>query len=244
MLIEEMTWQEVEKSIEQQQVLIIPIGSIEQHGPHLPLTTDLNSVLGISKLVAQEIEVVVAPPLYYTYTRASDAYPGTVSIEASTLITLIRDIVADFIRQGFHKILLLSGHYENLPFLQAGVEVGMRDGRPSNAKVVIAPWWELIPEEVVKQIYPGEWDGWAGTHASLVETSLAMTLKPELVRTDQIVDDEPPERVPYDIFPMPLDRLPKSGVYATTSGSSKELGDQLKEVVVAGVIRLIDKEFN
>lgn len=97
---------------------------------------------------------------------------------------------------------------------------------------------------VAREIIPGEWQGWEGVHASFAETSLALALKPELVRTDRIVDDQPEERLPYEVFPVQSDRLPRTGVMSKTKGSSKDIGERLKNEAVNKLLWLIQKEFS
>jgi len=244
MLLEEMTWEEVKKSIQEGCLLIVPIGSIEQHGPHLPVATDLYSVHEIAKEISGKVNALVAPPIYYGYAKSMRAFPGTVSIEGNTLVVLVRDIVKEFIRQGFNKILVVSGHYENQPFINEAVEIAIEEHPTSDNKVVVTNWWDLIPTHVARDIIPGEWQGWEGVHASLAETSLALVLKPELVRTDRIVDDQPEERLPYEVFPVQSDRLPRTGVMSRTKSSSKGIGERLKNEVVNKLLWLIQKEFS
>jgi creatinine amidohydrolase len=242
--MEQMTWEEIEKSIMEQCILIIPIGSIEQHGPHLPLATDLLNVLRLANLLTEKIKAVIAPPIYYTYTKPMQNFPGTVSINGTTLIKFIKEVSLEFIRQGFQNLLFLNGHFENFAFLKEGVSLAVESCGVEAAKCVIVNWWDLIPEKVLADIFLGEWAGWEGVHASFAETSLALALNSELVRTEKIVDDQPEERLAYSVLPIPSKSLPKSGIFSKTTTSSKEKGNKLKEVVIRELLNLIQKEFS
>jgi creatinine amidohydrolase len=243
MLLEEMTWEEIGRCIEAGYVLFIPIGSLEQHGPHLPVATDVFSVLGLAKKLAEEIDIVIAPPMYYTYAKPMRGFPGTVSIEGSTLMLFLCDVVREFVRQGFKRIVFFSGHYENLAFIQEGIQVAL-EGTTRSTKIIVTTWWDLVPEAVLKEIFDANWQGWGGVHASLAETALAMALNPGHVRVDRIVDDSPEERFPYDVFPIPPQRLPKTGVFSKTTPATAETGAKLRDAVLRAVRALLVREFH
>lgn len=244
MLLEKMTWEEIAEQISRCTPLILPVGSIEQHGPHLPLATDLYSVLEISKLISDKIDLVIAPPLYYTYTKSMRSFVGTTSIEGNTLTLLIRDLIKEFLRQGFKKILVLNGHYENTAFLEEGTYLALEHCSKNDAKIVLTTWWDLIPEKALKEIFTDAWEGWSGVHASFPETSLAMALNPSIVRRDKILDDKPEENKPYTVLPTPVKRIPKSGIFGKTINSSEIHGERLKYEVLEQLTLLIEKEFN
>lgn len=107
----EMTWEELRDSIEK--VAILPVGSLEQHGPHLPLGTDTIIGVGIAQAVAEEIDAVVFPPVAYGYrsnpfSGGGPLFPGTVDLTAVTVMDLIKDILGEIIADGFTKVLIVN----------------------------------------------------------------------------------------------------------------------------------------
>lgn len=242
------TWPDLEKFVRKDYVLILVVGSLEQHGPHLPLGTDVFIPLEISKILAEKVYAVIAPPLYFSYysqprSGGGRFFPGSIGISGNTLICIIKEIIEEFIKQGFSRILILNGHYENSLFLGEGVEKAIEAAK-RNVKVVIVNWWDIIPEAVIKNVYQGKFPGWDVEHASLAETSLMQVLKPELVRTEKIIDDEPVRRVSYEILPAPPDIVPKSGVLWKATLASKTKGEILLNAIIANLLEILKVELN
>src|SRR3990172_9330169 len=95
---------------EQTRTVILPVGSVEEHGPHLPLGTDAFHAIELARRVAAVRPVLVAPPVYYGLCRSTREHPGTVSIAGSTLRALILDLGREFFRQGLRNLVVLCGH--------------------------------------------------------------------------------------------------------------------------------------
>ena len=193
---------------------MIPVGSTEQHGLHLPLGVDAIVPYEIAEKLAEKSDVAVAPQIAWGYkpqpgSSGGTDFPGTCSLDAATLIALVRDLIRDLIRHGVRKIIVLDGHYENSLFLNEGVDLALRDsGRPSNTKVVIARWYELIRSEEYQKIFPG-FEGVALEHAANMETAMMLYLRPELVRKDKIKGDSAQRYPPYVVLPQQKTSSPK-----------------------------------
>src|SRR5512136_913581 len=110
MLIEEMTMSEFEEGLTHTRTVIIPFGSVEEHGSHLPLSTDTIQAYEVGKRAATLIPLFVAPPVHYGSCRSTSCHPGTISISTSTLKILMKDIVRSFRLQGLKNIIVLTGH--------------------------------------------------------------------------------------------------------------------------------------
>ncbi len=107
---EEMSMPEFEAARDKQHPVLLPVGSLEEHGPHLPLGTDTLHALEVARRVAALQPVIVAPPLFYGLCRSTREHPGTVSLQGDTLRALIRDLGREFHRQGLRRLVLISGH--------------------------------------------------------------------------------------------------------------------------------------
>lgn len=114
MKITEMNWMQVETYLEGDDRAVVPIGSTEQHAG-LSLGVDLILAERVSVEAAEPLGVPVFPTLNYGYTPYFTAYPGTVSLRIETLIALVRDVLDNLERSGFHRILLANGHGGNAP---------------------------------------------------------------------------------------------------------------------------------
>jgi len=119
MRLDDLTWYELDALIKAgPPILILPTGSLEQHGPHLPLNTDTILPLAVADRVAAMIGALVAPPLPYGYksqpkSGGGNHFPGCAGLDGATYINLVRDLICDFARHGLTKIVLFDGHMEN-----------------------------------------------------------------------------------------------------------------------------------
>ena len=236
-----LTGQEIDALDRSNTIILLPVGSIEQHGPHLPVDTDTLTAVYIAQKMAAtnaKMKLIVAPAFRYTYAKPSRVFAGTVSIDGQTLIKLTRDTMRCFIEQGFQKILVINAHMENTDFMIEGISLALE--KSSSVKIILANWWELIDENDLVKIFGPGWKGWVDEHAALVETSLMMHIAPELVKTDKIVDDRRKSRFEFRIFPWDIDNYPGSGVFASTKGYSREKGEKLAALILQEIHRLIE----
>ena len=118
---EEFTWPEIREAVAQNRVCVLPVGTVEQHGPHLPLVTDVLTATEMSRAAVRQIpeEAVLMPSVYYAFNEHHLDFPGTIAVEGNTFINYITDIGKSLAHHGFRKILLVNGHGSNVPFLDA-----------------------------------------------------------------------------------------------------------------------------
>lgn len=240
----ELTWEELVGIGWSRTILLLPVGSIEQHGPHLPLDTDTITALHLGQKLIKannKFDLLLAPPLRYTYAKPSTVFPGTISISGETLIRLTRDVLCSFMDQGFDKILALNSHMENTDFLIEGISLALE--KKNYVKIILANWWELVSESELRAIFGKDWKGWIDEHAAVVETSLMMSIAPRLVRQDKMVDDRRRNRFEFRTFPWNIQNYPASGIFSTTSGASREKGEALIKLLVRGLNELINGQF-
>ena len=102
-----LTWQQLQNN--RDGIVIIPAGSVEQHGPHLPIGTDTFIAESLAEKIAEKIQdkkLIIAPSIFYTYAKLNSNYPGTVNLDGNTLINFGYNLSSEFFRQGFLKCLL------------------------------------------------------------------------------------------------------------------------------------------
>jgi creatinine amidohydrolase len=248
-MVGEMTWPEVARAIDEEYNVLLPVGSTEQHGPHLPLTTDALLPLMVGRGVAERTKTIVATPIYYgmqskPLSGGGQSFPGTTSLRGATLIAVIRDIVSEFVRQGFKKISLLTWHMENMGFTYEGADLALQDWPDAGARVLsIDNAFATVDHDEVSLMFPDGFPGWDVEHAALIETSLMLALRPELVRIELIMDDEAKRHPPYDMIPATSDTITQSGVLYRATLASREKGERLYEMLVDGVSRAILTEY-
>ena len=162
-------------------VVILPIGAIEQHGPHLPTITDtLITTHILDATLAQlpeEVRVWALPPLNYGKSNEHLAYPGTISLSAQTLMAVLHDIAASVKRAGFRRLAFLNGHGGNMPLLN----MVARDIRVETGLMCfcINGFYDKPPFEMSAK----EWR--YGLHGGETETSMLLAMAPELVQMDK-----------------------------------------------------------
>lgn len=224
-----------------QATVIIPTGAFEQHGPHLPLGTDAMLSTAIAEAVARRTGARVAEPFSYGYksqqkSGGGNHLPGTISLDAATLIALTRDLVHGFLAQGVRNIVVLNGHYENYQFLYEGVDLALRDlglGPGAEQSVVLLSYWDFVSDRTLATVYPEGFPGWDIEHGGVLETSLMLHLHPELVDLGRAVSHPAATLPRFDRLPVVPERTPHTGCLSAPDGSDAGKGRLLYEQVAA-----------
>jgi creatinine amidohydrolase len=250
-LLETLTYPEVANLIEEEAPLLLPVGALEQHGPHLPLGTDGFIPYEVAQRVAVGRRIVVAPPMFFgAYSRPRTGggrhFPGSVGLPGRVLESVVSTVVADWFRQGFRNVVVLNGHFENSWTLLEAVEQAMEmSGHvPHPHRALLIHWWDQVSPEDVQKIFGPSFPGWEAEHASIAETSMMEFLRPELVRTELKADGGAPRTTTYDIFPPPADILWPNGIGNSALPASREIGEQLVDLLVRRIGHIVDEEFS
>jgi creatinine amidohydrolase len=247
MLLERMAWPEVRDEIELGTPIVLPVGAIEQHGPHLPLGTDGFIPQNLAMRVAKTRRLIIAPPLFYgAYSRPRTGggrhFPGSVGLPGRRLERVVSGLVEDWMRQGFRKVAVLNGHWENAWTLLEALEQAIEPYSETH-KALLVHWWDQVREDDVRRIFGDAFPGWETEHASITETSMMEVLAPELVRTDLKAEGGAKRSVTYDIFPPPDDILWPNGIGYSSVPASAELGARLVDLLVERIGAIFDDEF-
>lgn len=169
-----MTWPEVEERLKETDVALLPTGAIEQHGPHLPLETDIAIAealaVRIAEAVAQDVKAVVAPSLPIGASAASMNFPGSLTLDELTLLDLWEQAAKGLIHHGFTKVIVVNGHGGNRAMLSTLMR---RIQRQTGAFMAMMMSIAVSPD-LVKQSIEAESGQWG--HAGEIETSLALAL--------------------------------------------------------------------
>jgi creatinine amidohydrolase len=247
----ELSWPEYRDLLAQGAPIVLPIGSVEQHGPHLPLGTDWMVVRELCRRVAAAIGGISAAPIIYGYkshlrTGGGDVFPGTTNLSGAILTSVVREILSEFVRHGAGRLLVVNGHYENEWFAREACDLAADDAAASGqeVRIVFLNWWDPGDDKYIASIYPADEPMRPELqHASWVETSMVLHLFPDLVRRDSYPPDEVAKYPPYDVFPSRFEWLPTSGAQSVVSTSTEEAGRALVEHYVAGIVAAARAEF-
>ncbi|MEM2927216.1 MAG: creatininase family protein [Candidatus Bathyarchaeia archaeon] len=189
-LMENLTREEFAKLLEKVEAVIIPVGSHEQHGPHLPFKHDIASALFIAKEVARRLypRVLVAPPVAVGLSPHHMRWPGTLTLKTETFVKVLVDLCESLSKHGVKRVVILNGHAGNYHtgFVEgaegAPIDLAIMKARSFGLKVTGASYWDLIPPSIFHDILRIDRD--AG-HAGEFETSVGLYIYPELVRFDR-----------------------------------------------------------
>lgn len=166
-------------------VVLVPVGAIEQHGPHMPVSTDITCAFAVAEgaaLAIDEFPVLVAPPVSWGVSPHHMGFPGTITLSIETFVGLLCDICRSIRRHGFRRILLINGHGGNAE----AVGIAAQQLSIEGIFVAATTYFGLIIEEL-RAI--GESPLGGMSHACEMETSLLLKLCPDLVHMDQARPD-------------------------------------------------------
>lgn len=159
-----LSWKEAEQAFTETDTAILPLGSVESHGPHNPLGTDWMAAWEVSRRVAEEARVILCPAMPYGWTHGMMDFPGTLSIGHDTLLHVLDDVIRCLHKWGIRRVVILTGHGTNQPVMarvaiRLREELGMLFAFPLWYRLAIAlmPEWNLGPD-----------------HGGFTETCLAM----------------------------------------------------------------------
>lgn len=188
--LEELTWPEAQAAIQAGAVAVIPVGSLEQHGRHLALSTD--NVLGdaiaetaVRQAVERGLKVLLCPALHYGYTMHNMDFPGTMTLGAETLLAAGVDLVTSLAHHGCRRIVLLNSHGSNWSILDL-IAREVMNRRPEMLVAAIFPI-KMAAAELEKLREAKRTGGMS--HGCELETSLMLHLRPELVDMAKAVCD-------------------------------------------------------
>ncbi len=231
MIIEKMTMTEFAEGLNLTRTVYIPFGSIEEHGSHLPLSTDTIQAYEVGKKAAQRIPLFVAPPIHYGNCRSTSCHPGTISITTTTLKGLLKDLVRSFRLQGLKHFVVLTGHAGGahcMALQEAGEELIVEF---ADISVAVVTEYDLAKNAGMEIIVT---DGDA--HAGEIETSRIMFTHPQLVKGKG--EREFP-RFPRGILVRNKRKYWPNGVWGDPSQATADKGRQIEELVVNEIVNLV-----
>lgn len=247
----ELTWPEVKAAAERPCVAIVPIATLEDHGLHLPIDTDLLLCSSVCELAASRAadRSLLVPPISHGYSPHHMDFPGAITIGWKTLVEYGLDVCKSLAHHGFKRILIVNGHGSNAPFVDiiarlAVVQTGV-------LAAAVSYWAAPGVREAADGLRESDPVG-GMNHACEFETSLYLALRPELVDmsaavaeqshrptknywTDLIAGDGPLAMMEY------WSQLSESGVMGDPTKSTPEKGRVLLDAAANGIVELVDE---
>jgi creatinine amidohydrolase len=176
MRLDHAFWPDVEEYLKRDDRILLPVGSVEQHGPAVATGIDYIIAAAVAEAAAERVGVYVTPPLWCGMSLHHAAFPGTVSLRPSAYLPMLTDMFVFLVDQGFKRTTVINGHGGNVPTLKAAAAEAAYER--DDARVLIHNWYDAA--EVVKRI-DELFGAKEGSHVTPAEVSVLMYVRPELV---------------------------------------------------------------
>lgn len=239
----ELTSPEAAEAVARSRTAVIPIGSIEQHGPHLPNGTDTMAAVLVARAVADRLDAVYAPFGPYGVTPIHAGHPGTVTLRRETFESLLTDICTELIRMGVQTFVLVNWHEGNIASMNA-VATDLQDRHGVTFVAAQACY-------VAQRLYRDE--GGELTHGGGIETLAVLAHDPALAKVDRAGEPTRPEgaeemdrmRRSPEVYGFITDvsELAVDGWYGNPSWATAERAEKFSATVAEGVLELVEDVF-
>jgi creatinine amidohydrolase len=250
---DELTWPEMREAIANQPVVLLPFGTIEDHGPHLPINTDNVIVEALCLEAARRApgEMLVMPLVAYGLDEHHMDFPGTISVDMQTLLAYVSDVAISVARHGFTHVLVVNGHGSNAPLADlAARRVVLETGILCGA---MSPNAAIDPTLAEPAFSEGRRSGPGGVaHAGEYETAMMLHLRPDLVQMERAVREMGQLKLSYFNWDHPepsvlswqdwWSRMSESGVCGDPTVATAVFGRALFETTVENLVRFV-REF-
>ncbi|MGD8375555.1 MAG: creatininase family protein, partial [Acidobacteriota bacterium] len=241
-LLAEMTWQQARVRLKETDLALLPVGSIEQHGPHLPLDTDAWDADYLSRRVAERCSrprPLVLPLISYGVSYHHDDFSGTLSVGPDVLSRLVLEVGISAARNGITKLVIVNGHGGNVPALQFAAQMINRDAHIFTC----VESGETSDSDIAKLT-----DTPNDVHAGEVETSTSLATRPDLVRIDRARRYVPRFSSQYLDFTSARSvewyartaKLSRSGVLGDPTRASREKGERFWEIMTDHLVAFVE----
>ena len=238
-----MTQMEIADAIAAKRPVILPTGATEAHGPHMPTDTDTHQAEHMAVLLAERIGALVAPPVAYGISKTFEYFPGTISLSIPTYQTMLFEIGAALIRQGFDHLIILNGNRPNGTANDAVARLLVDELDADNDfKVSAVSYWERGAAKINalrKSVVGGM------GHGGEYETAVQLATRPELVKMDRLEgahsgpvggDPAAPPPPTRTYMPRPRPQAGHAAIFGDPTKASAEAGKAFIEVTVDALV--------
>jgi len=226
-------WVDVAAAVERGALAVLAVGACEQHGAHLPLTTDTDMAQGVARLTADALSALLLPPITYGDAWNNQAFPGTLSISPDTLRAMLQDIGAGLHRMGVRGLIVINGHFGN----RGPIELAARHLTQSGLPVMHLDYPGL--ESLAAQICDSQPAGPGFYHADEVETAIMLALRPDVVDMTRALPEYPTFPPTFGTEPMQLRAFNASGVFGDPRPATAAKGQAFLTGILAENLTLI-----
>jgi creatinine amidohydrolase len=233
---DELSMPEAEKAAKEGRVVIIPCGSIEEHGDHLPLCTDSLQAEFVALGVARKTGCLVAPSLRYGLCNSTRNFPGTITITFDSLRSIMADILEDFVRNGFKRLLVITGHaggsHMTAIKLAAKTVVVHHMKEEDRPRIMVCSDYDFAFDLRGKDFDDRD------SHAGTIETSRVMAIRSDLIKRRGATNY--PTFPRFEITPDPEKYFP-NGVMGDPTIATSEKGKKINDYVIEQIAKLVEE---
>jgi len=249
MLWSEQAWPVI-ASLDRDTPVVIPLGSCEQHGHHLPVFVDTIQVQAVADGVEAALldRVLMLPAIWIGSSHHHSDFPGTISLPPELYTSFVKEIVRSVLRAGFRRLFFLNGHGGNeIPVSQALAALVAESDQADSAHLAIASWWSVgrdaLSPQKLNLTTPGI------SHACEVETSMMLAIRPDLVKPELAVEPDPVLNTEWFNFEYGgkvsvfrrYHRLTGPGNMGAAKAGTKEKGEAMLQGVIADVVKFLEE---
>jgi creatinine amidohydrolase len=242
-----LTWPEAEATLNGARLALVPVGSCEQHGPHLTLDTDIAIAVAFARRLADDLGelALLCPALGYGLSEHHLGFPGTLTLRPATFAGFLADVVESLVHWGIRRVLVVNGHGGNVDAIRLAARAARRE---HGALVAGVMWAQLAADEAARHARSERYG-----HACEIETSVAMVLAPGSLHADRVSAPRP-ARPPDPLSDPPRARVDRpvwfhewteNGALGDPRLASEEIGtavvDAAYEPALAFARRLVDE---
>ena len=237
--LDELSTVEAKEAADAGTVVIFPVGAVEEHGKHLPLCTDSIQAEYVAIEVAKKTGCLVVPALRYGICNAGRNFPGTLTIEFDSLYKITKDILSELARNGFNRIIVISGHAgsSHMTALKLAAQMVVQQtadvAQDKKTRIMVLSDY-FFADDLKEKLKINPKDG----HAGDIETSRVMAIKPDFIKAKGEISL--PEMPRFEVVTDPERYFP-SGVMGDPTYASKPKGQAINQYVIEQVTKLVEE---
>ena len=233
-----MTSNEVIKYLKKDNVIIIPVGATEQHGPANPLGTDFFTAQFLAREACKKAKIICAPTLSIGISEHHKQFAGSLWVRPEVYMDLMRQYIHSVLHHGFTKIIIINGHGGNTPYLK---QVAQEIFYDKNIRVATPDAADFFDIELVSKLFPG----FIYKHAEAIETSINLAINPSLVKEEELSNiAEPPKIWGLHLnnvsLPAHLKEFAPDGIVGSLKNISKDSGEKILKSAIDNLIKFIE----
>ncbi|MGC9780076.1 MAG: creatininase family protein [Candidatus Heimdallarchaeota archaeon] len=238
MLLENMTSNEVKEYLKKDNVIIIPVGATEQHGPANPLGTDFFTAQYLAREASKKAKIICAPTIPIGISEHHKQFAGSLWVRPEVYMELMRQYIHSVLHHGFIKIIIINGHGGNSAYLK---QIAQEIFYDKNIRIATPDALEFFDIKLVSELFPG----FSFKHAEAIETSINLAINPSLVKEEKLSKIAKPPVV-WGFYlnnislPAHLTEFAPDGIVGSLKNISKDSGKKILEVAIANLIKFIE----